>query len=163
MSAETNRADDIARLERTIELADMAVANGNHPFGAIVVSADGEVLAEAMNSFSVDKGPGHAEVNVARDVAKRFDTPTLRGATLYTSVEPCSMCAGTAYWAEIGAVVFGMTEKRLGELTGDDPENPTQDLDCRVVFASGQRPVVVRGPFPELEARIADQHRAFWK
>ena len=154
---------DLFHLERAIALADEAVTEGNHPFGAVLVSADGAVLAEGKNSFSVDRGPGHAEANLARDAARLFDVDTLRGATLYTSVEPCSMCSGTIYWAEIGAVVFGMTEHRLGELTGDDPENATQDLECRVIFASGRRPVEVRGPFAELEGRIAAQHHAFWK
>lgn len=163
MADKPDRKAECAWLERTIELAERAVQDGNHPFGAILVTEDGTVLAEAMNSHSVDGGPGHAEANLARDAARRFDIPTLRAATLYTSVEPCSMCAGTIYWAEIGAVVFGMTERRLGTLTGDDPENQTQDLDCRTIFASGRRPVSVRGPFPELEDKIAAQHRAFWK
>lgn len=158
-----DRSQDLAFLRRTIELADRAVREGNHPFGAVLVSAEGEVLLEAMNSHSVDFGPGHAEANLAREAARRFNIETLRSATLYTSVEPCSMCAGTTYWAEIGAVVFGMTEHRLGRLTGDDPENPTQDLDCRTIFASGRRPVEVRGPFPELEDEIAAQHEAFWR
>ena len=154
---------DVTHLRRTIELADQAVQAGNHPFGAVLVAADGTLLLEAMNSHSVDRGPGHAEANLAREAARQFDIQTLRKATLYTSVEPCSMCAGTIYWAEIGAVVFGMTEKRLGSLTGDDPENPTQDLDCRVIFASGRRPVEVRGPFAELEDEIAAQHAGFWR
>jgi len=154
---------DLRLLTRTIELADEAVLGGNHPFGAILVDASGEVIAEGKNSHSVDRGPGHAEANLARDAARRFELPTLRGSTLYTSVEPCSMCAGTIYWAEIGAVVFGMSERRLGEMTGEDPENPTQDLECRQIFASGRREVLVRGPFPDLEDRIAAQHRAFWR
>lgn len=154
---------DVQILEQTIILADEAVQEGNHPFGALLVGEDGKVLATGKNSFSVDRGPGHAETNLAREAARRFDVDTLRHATLYTSVEPCSMCASTIYWAEIGAVVFGMTEKRLGELTGDDPENPTQDLDCRTVFASGRRLVTVRGPFIELEDAIAEQHKRFWK
>ncbi|MFK7917875.1 MAG: nucleoside deaminase, partial [Ilumatobacter sp.] len=119
-------ADDVRHLERTIELADEAAATGNHPFGSVIVDADGVVLAEGKNEFSVDRGPGHAETNLARRAAREFSVEQLRGSTLYTSVEPCCMCAGTIYWAEIGAVVFGMTEKRLGELTGDDPANPTQ-------------------------------------
>lgn len=155
--------DDIAHLRHTIALADEAVREGNHPFGAVLISGDGTALATGKNSFSTDKGPGHAEANLAREAARRFDVETLRNATLYTSVEPCSMCAGTVYWAEIGAVVFGMTERRLGELTGDDSENPTQDLECRTIFASGRRPVEVRGPFPELEEEIAAQHSAFWR
>lgn len=154
---------DLKHLIRSIELADEAVTEGNHPFGSVLVSVDGHVLAEAKNSHSTDGGPGHAEANLARLAAKQFEIDTLRGATLYTSVEPCSMCAGTTYWAEIGAVVFGMTERRLGEMTGDDPENPTQDLECRVIFASGRRPVDVRGPFVELEERIAAQHLAYWR
>ena len=154
--------EDIAHLRRTIRLADEAVKEGNHPFGAILVSDTGEILAEGKISFSIDRGPGHAEANLARDAARAFDVPVLRRATLYTSVEPCSMCSGTIYWAEIGTVVFGMTEKRLAELTGDDPENPTQDLECRVIFASGARPVAVRGPFAELEEEIAAQHAACW-
>ncbi|MEX0282011.1 MAG: nucleoside deaminase [Arenibacterium sp.] len=154
---------DLDYLRQTIALADEAVREGNHPFGAVLVSKDGRVLATGKNSYSTDRGPGHAEANLARDAARQFDQETLRGATLYTSVEPCSMCAGTIYWAEIGAVVFGMTEKRLGEMTGEDPENPTQDLECRTIFASGRRPVEVRGPFGELEEEIAAQHLAFWR
>lgn len=158
-----DQIDDFKHLRRAIALADEAVTEGNHPFGAVLVSAGGETLLEGKNSHSIDRGPGHAEANLARDAARLFDIETLRDATLYTSVEPCSMCSGTIYWAEIGCVVFGMTERRLGELTGDDPENPTQDLECRAIFASGRRQVVVRGPFAVLEDEIAAQHSAFWK
>ncbi|KAB7616326.1 nucleoside deaminase [Amylibacter sp. SFDW26] len=158
-----HRNTDIKHLERSISLADEAVKEGNHPFGAVLVSEAGDVLLEGKNNFSFDRGPGHAETNLARAAARKFDVETLNKATLYTSVEPCSMCAGTIYWAEIGAVVFGMTEHRLGELTGEDPENQTQDLECRVIFNSGRRPVEVRGPFPELEEKIAAQHQAYWK
>ncbi len=154
---------DLIHLTRSIELADEAVREGNPPFGSVLVSAEGAVLAEAKNSHSVDRGPGHAESNLARLAARQLDIETLRGSTLYTSVEPCSMCAGTTYWAEIGAVVFGMTERRLGEMTGDDPENPTQDLECRTIFASGRRLVEVRGPFDELEEQIVAQHLAYWR
>lgn len=154
--------DDITQLERTIELADEAAAEGNHPFAAVLVDASGAVIAEGKNEYLIDKGPGHAETNLARRAAREFPIEQLRGSTLYTSVEPCSMCSGTVYWAEIGALVFGMSEKRLGELTGDDPMNPTQNLDCRTVFESGQRPVEVRGPFAELEERIVAQHIDYW-
>ena len=158
-----SKKQDLIHLERSIELADEAVSEGNHPFGALLVSASGEVIAEGKNNYSVDKGPGHAETNLARKAAKCFDEQTLLDSTLYTSVEPCSMCSGTIYWANIGAVVFGMTEKRLGELTGNDPENLTQDLECRTVLSSGQRKIDVRGPYPELEDKIVKQHLAFWK
>jgi tRNA(Arg) A34 adenosine deaminase TadA len=153
----------LAHLTRSIELADDAVKGGNHPFGSLLVGPDGTVLAEAMNSHSVDKGPGHAESNLCRDVAKRFPLDVLHQSTLYTSVEPCCMCAGSIYWTEIGTVVFGMSEKRLAEMTVNDPENATLVLECRTVFAAGRNEVKVRGPFPELEERIVAQHKAFWK
>ena len=158
-----SETQDIEHLKHSIELANEAVSEGNHPFGAVLVDGNGNILAVGKNSYSVDRGPGHAETNLARDAARLFDIETLRGSTLYTSVEPCSMCASTIYWAEIGAVVFGMTERRLGELTGEDPENPTQDLECRVIFESGRRRVEVRGPYQELEETIAAQHQAYWK
>ena len=72
------------------------------------------------------------------------------------------MCAGASYWAGIGTVVFGLTEKRLAQLTGDNPENLTLDLDCRSVFAAGRRPLEVRGPFAELESEIVQGHQGFW-
>ncbi len=153
---------DLRWLERTIVLADEAVAEGNHPFASVLVAGNGELLAEGKNEHLIDKGPGHAETNLARRAAREFSLEQLRDSTLYTSVEPCCMCSGTIYWAEIGAVVFGMTEKRLGELTGDDPANATQDLDCRTVFASGRHETEVRGPYASLEERIVEQHVGFW-
>jgi tRNA(Arg) A34 adenosine deaminase TadA len=156
--------NDIAYLTRSIVLADDAVKQGNHPFAALLVGPDGStILAEAMNSHSVDKGPGHAEANLCRDVARRFSLEVLRQSTLYTSVEPCCMCAGTAYWTEIGTVVYGMSEKKLAILTGDDEANATMSLDCRTVFNSGKHKVAVRGPYAELEEQIVKQHKAFWK
>ncbi|MEO0492898.1 MAG: nucleoside deaminase [Actinomycetota bacterium] len=154
--------DDLRFLRRTIELADEAVANGNHPFGSVLVDASGAVLGEGGNEYTIDAGPGHAETNLARRAARGYPIETLRGATLYTSVEPCCMCAGTIYWAEIGTVVYGMSEKRLAELTEGDEQNPTQDLDCRTVFAAGRNRTEVRGPYRELEESIAAQHVAFW-
>jgi tRNA(Arg) A34 adenosine deaminase TadA len=62
------------------------------------------------------------------------------------------MCAGAAYWAGIGRVVYGLSERRLKEITGDHPENPTLDVPCRMVFGAGQRRVEVVGPMLEEEA-----------
>ena len=156
------RETDIDYLRQTIAVADKAMAKGNHPFGSILVDAEGMVVAEGENTFQIDGGPGHAETNLARYAARTFQPDYLLNCTLYTSVEPCCMCAGTIYWAGIGAVVFGMTEHRLLEITNGDPENLTQDLPCTVVFGAGQRKVEVRGPFEELSEEIAQAHLGFW-
>lgn len=153
---------DIECLRETIEIARKSREAGNHPFGSTLVGPDGETLISSGNTFSEDKGIGHAELNVAREAAKKYAPDFLEKCTLYTSVEPCSMCSGGAYWAGIGTVVYGLAEKRLAELTGDNPENLTMDLTCRRIFDAGQRKVQVRGPYPELEAEIVDGHKGFW-
>jgi len=154
--------NDIDCLRETIALSRTSRDSGNHPFGATLVGPDGETLISSGNTFATDKGVGHAELNVAREACLRYEPDFLAKCTLYTSVEPCSMCSGGAYWAGIGTVVYGLTEKRLAELTGDNPENLTMDLTCHHVLAAGQRPVEVRGPFPELEREIVEVHEGFW-
>lgn len=72
------------------------------------------------------------------------------------------MGAGTLYWANIGRLVYGLSEARLREITGAHPENPTLDLPCREVFARGSKPVQVVGPVPAVEDEIAALHRQFW-
>lgn len=153
---------DIDQLRETIRIAAASRASGNHPFGALLAGPDGTILLRSGNTFSTDGGTGHAEANVAREASRTYPAAFLSECTLYTSVEPCCMCAGACYWAGIGTLVFGLTEKRLAQLTGDNAENLTLDLDCRTVFAAGQRRVAVRGPFAELEDAIVEGHRDFW-
>ena len=154
---------DIEHLRETIRIAHRSREEGNHPFGATLVGPDGKILLSSGNTYEADKGVGHAEMNVAREASRLYTPEFLEQCTLYTSVEPCCMCAGACYWAGIGTVVYGMTEKRLAVLTGDNPENLTLDLPCDTVFAAGQRRVETRGPFAELEEVVAEGHRGFWK
>ena len=141
-------------------IAQRALDAGHHPFGALLVAPDHEtVLLEQGNVDSVN----HAEAVLARTAAQQFDADTLWGCTLYTTVEPCCMCAGTQYWAHIGGLVYGMEERRLLQLTGNHAENPTMNLPCREVFAHGQKNIRVWGPVAEVEAEIAALHVAFWK
>jgi len=153
---------DIDHLRRAIGIAAESRASGNHPFGALLVGPDGAILLTSGNTYAQDRGTGHAETNVARAAAQAYEPEFLADCTMVTSVEPCCMCAGAAYWAGIGTVVYGLTEKRLAELTGDNPENLTLDLSCHQVFAAGRRPVTVRGPYPELEGEIVKGHEGFW-
>lgn len=149
-------------LERTIQISQTSRLAGNHPFGALLASADGTILIEAGNSAATDRGTGHAELNVARQASRLYQAEFLAACTLVTSVEPCCMCAGGIYWAGIGRLVYGMTEKRLATLTGDNPENLTMNMPCTQVFEAGQRKVVVVGPVNDMEAAIAHVHEGFW-
>ena len=142
------------------DIAAQALAQGHHPFGALLVGPDGQtVLLTQGNVDSVN----HAEAVLAREAARRFDAHTLWHSTLVTTVEPCCMCAGTQYWAHIGRTVYGMSESRLLALTGNHAENPTLDLPCREVYARGQKAIEVWGPVPEVEDEIAALHRDFWQ
>jgi len=100
----------------------------------------------------------HAELNA---ILNR-NSADLAGCTLYTTAEPCAMCAGAIYWANIGRVAYAMTEARLLELTGSDAQNPTFALPCRTVFAAGQKDIAVLGPFPDVEDEAAAVHEGYW-
>ena len=114
----------------------------------MVTDAAGQVVVEQGNRALVPvRDPtAHAETVAAGIVARRYEPGELARFTLYSSAEPCAMCAGAIYWAGIGRVVFGLTERDLLTMTGDHPDNPTMDLPCREVFASGQHEVEVVGP-----------------
>ncbi|MES2115016.1 MAG: nucleoside deaminase [Pseudomonadota bacterium] len=146
-------------LTQVLALAQRSRDEGHHPFAAMVVGADGTVIAEAMNASSSDR-TAHAEMNALRQASSRYSPAQLAGATLYSNAEPCAMCAGGTYWSGVGRVVYAMSEASLLELTGSDPENPTLSLPCREVFARGQRPTEVIGPMREDEARLS--HAGFW-
>lgn len=155
--------DDLAYLRRAIALSEASKAKGKHPFAALIVDANGETLAEAGNEFGWPDGDatGHAELVAVREASKRFPPERLAKATLYTSAEPCAMCAGAIYWSGISRVVYALSEEKLLSLTGNHPENPTLSLPCREVFARGQRKIEVVGPMIEDEA--ASSHRNFWR
>lgn len=74
----------------------------------------------------------------------------------------CVQVLYAIYWGNVGKVVYGISEKRLLELTGDDEQNPTFDLPCREVFARGQKDIKVEGPFPEVENEVVEVHKDYW-
>ena len=150
----------IKHLRRANGVAARAMSLGRHPFGTILVAPDGAtVLAEQGTVDTVN----HTETVLARTAAQNYSTDYLWQCTLVTTAEPCAMCAATQYWANIGHLVYGMTEARLLQLTGNHGENPTLDLPCREVFARGQKAMEVMWPVAEVEAEIAALHRDFWK
>lgn len=153
---------DLVLLRRTFVLANEAKQSGNTPFGALVADADGNVIVERGNQSAPPDGDPtrHAEVVTAAAAWHVLGTDGMNQATLYTSAEPCVMCAGAAYWTGIGRIVYGLPEHRLLEFTGDNPENPTFALPCREVLAHGQRAITVVGPLLEDEA--AQPHEGYW-
>ncbi len=149
---------DLALLRRTFVLADDARRAGGAPYGALVADAAGNVVAEHGNTGG--DPTQHAELAAAAAAWQTLDYPGMNHATLYASTEPCSMCAGAAYWTGIGMVVYGMSNQRLFEFTGDQPGRTSFALPCRDILTHGSRPVTVVGPLLEDEA--ARSHVGYW-
>ena len=160
MDGVSERDEHFLRL--SFAVARRSLTHGNHPFGCIVVDAGGKVLIETENGYMpAHDGTAHAERLLATQACRTLTAEALAGATIYSSAEPCAMCSGAIYWAGIGRLVYGLSETRLRGITGNHPENPTLDLPCRDVFASGQRATEVVGPLLEDEA--AALHDGVWK
>ena len=159
---DTLRAYDEALLRQAFDVARRAREGGDHPFGAVLADSNGTLLMEQGNGYSSEGGDrtAHAERLLASRAARVYSLEDLAEFTLYTSAEPCAMCAGAIYWAGIGRVVYGQTEKSLKEQTGDHEENPTLDLPCEIVFAAGQRTTEIIGPLLAEEA--AQLQADFW-
>ena len=140
-------------MRRAIALAIEAGERGDNPFGAVLVSAEGRVLAEGANTERTERDvTGHAETNLLRDACRTLDAETLAGSTLYASGEPCAMCAGTIFWSGVGRVVYGASAERIHQLMGQVPDRPRLNLSCRDALARGSRPTEVIGPVMEEEA-----------
>ena len=149
-------------VRRALGLARLARDHGNHPFGALLTDADGRVRLEAENTVVTEADcTGHAEINLIRQACVSLGRAALAGAAIYTSTEPCAMCAGAIYWSGVSRVVFALREAELRALTGADPKNPTLAMPCGEVFARGQRPIEVIGPLLEDEARVV--HEGYWR
>ncbi len=155
----TVTAVDETVLRRAIEVAQRSRDAGNHPFGAVLVTADGESF-EAQNTVGSGDPTGHAETNLVRLASRHLSRDQFRASTLYTSTEPCAMCAGAIYWAGIGRVVYALPEQELAALVPAQDGEPTMDLPCREVFARGGQTIVVAGPALIQEA--AAVHAGFW-
>ena len=157
------RAYDEALLRRAFDVARRSREAGDHPFGSVLADAEGNLVMEQGNGYSSEGGDrtAHAERLLASRAARAYDLASLARSTLYTSAEPCAMCAGAIYWAGIGRVVYGQSEKGLKAQTGAHEENPTLDLPCLIVFRAGQRATEVVGPLLEEEA--AALQADFWK
>lgn len=149
----------IRHLRHSNQIAKQAMAAGHHPFGAVLVAPDHETVVMTQGNINTVQ---HAESELARRAAAELSAEELWQHTLYSSVEPCAMCAGTQYWANIGRLVYGISERELLAMTGAHEENPTLDVPSRYVFEQGQKQVEVIGPVAEVQEEIAALHRGFW-
>jgi tRNA(Arg) A34 adenosine deaminase TadA len=150
------RDEQIALLRETMTLAEEAFRRGDHPFGALLV-VDGAPIMSAGNSVVSDGDPTrHAELSLMSQASRRLPVGRLAAATLYSSTEPCPMCAGAIQQCGISSLVYGCSGQGLRELMGRRGTIP-----CREIFARAGRSVDVVGPLLEDEG-IALHRRLRW-
>lgn len=142
-----------AHMREVFAIARRARAHGNRPFGALLVAGNGAVLAAAENTQLTDQQVlAHAEMNLLHRAVKDFSPDVLSAATLYTSAEPCAMCAGAIFWSGVSRLVFGLSGDRLHELSGFTPHMLV--ASARDVLTRAGRRVDVVGPLHEADAEL---------
>lgn len=149
---------DLNHLRRCVELAKTALEKGDEPFGSVLVSANGEVLAEDHNHVSGGDHTQHPEFALARWAAANM-TPEER-ATVYTSGEHCPMCAASHGWVGLGRIVYASSSEQLVQWLNEMGVTPSlvRNLPIQDVI----RDTIVDGPVPELTEQIRQLHRQFY-
>lgn len=133
----TGNEEDEAWMSRALQLAGQAGAAGEVPVGAVVV-LDGKEIGTGFNAPISGCDPtAHAEIRALRDAAARVGNYRLPGATLYVTLEPCTMCVGAIVHSRISRLVYGAAEPKAGAVasarqTLDDPH-----LNWRVESVGG--------------------------
>jgi tRNA(adenine34) deaminase len=110
-----SREGDARWMGEAVSAAREAARRGEVPVGACVVGEDGELMALAGNRTRADCDPtAHAEVLALREAARRAGNYRLTGAVVYSTVEPCAMCAGALVQARVARLVYGARDERAG-------------------------------------------------
>ena len=136
--------------------------HGNNPFGTALADQGGTILLEAENSTKTDRDcTAHSDINLIRDAWRKFDAEFLAECTLYTSAEPCAMCAGATVWANIRRVMYGLGNTALYEQMSLRSDGLGHHIPCREIFNGAPWKVEVNGPLLEDEA--SEVHRDYWR
>ena len=129
---------DTKWMHEALNAARQAAAIGEVPIGACVVSESGDLISTASNRTITDNDPtGHAEVLALRHAATGVNNYRLTGCTLYTTIEPCVMCAGALVNARIKRLVFGAHDERFGAVETRFRLCDNESLNHRIEITSG--------------------------
>src|SRR3954468_17056817 len=147
---------DLAHLRRCVELAGEGLADGDEPFGSLLVDARGEVRFEDRNRVKDGDETRHPEFEIAKWSATNLTAEERAAATVYTSGEHCPMCSAAHGWMGLGRIVYAVSTAQLGEWLAEwgVPPGPVRPLAVQDV-APG---VPVDGPAPELADELRGLH-----
>lgn len=145
-------ADEIW-MRRAYELAELAEEKGEVPVGAVIVSAEGELIAEGFNQSICQHDPtAHAEIAALRSAGQQAENYRLTGSTLYVTLEPCPMCAGAMVHARVKRLVYGASDPRTGAAGTIFQLADCEQLNHRMEITSGV-----------MQEQCAEQLRLFFR
>jgi tRNA(Arg) A34 adenosine deaminase TadA len=149
--------DDLDRLRRCVELARVALDDGDEPFGSILVGGQGTTFYEDRNRVKDGDHTLHPEFAIARWAVDNLTPDDRAHATVYTSGEHCAMCAAAHAWVGLGRIVYATSSEQLTRWLTEwgAPLPPVAPLPITAVAAG----VIVDGPAPEL----ADAMKALYE
>jgi isopenicillin N synthase-like dioxygenase/tRNA(Arg) A34 adenosine deaminase TadA len=166
-------AYDEVGMKAAIDQAVAATEAGKMPFGAVLVDADGAIVCTAHNQIPAAQQRGgsgssgsdvtrHAEMELVRKFTVTTPASERQKCTLYTSTEPCVMCAGAIYWSGVGRVVYGCSAAQLAVLSGPGGFDVPVEQLYRMA-APKTRQIQVKGPFLADESLAAHKAAGVWK
>ncbi|MFF2144153.1 nucleoside deaminase [Kitasatospora sp. NPDC058190] len=133
---------DEALLRRAIAVAARAVELGDAPYGSLLAAPDGTVLVEAHNTVRRDDDiTAHPELKLARWAARELTPEAAAGTTMYTSCQPCGMCAGALVRSGLGRVVYALATEQLVELNPESGAWPVVPQDGPALFEEARGPI----------------------
>lgn len=143
-------------IREAIELARDAVADGDTPFGSLLV-IDDSVVKRSKNTTRTDNDiTAHPELKLARWAARELDDAERSACTMYTSTEPCEMCATAINRAGLHRVVFSVASESLANVRGD----PNSGIPCKEIIERNGGATIVDGPV--LESEGLQVHEEFY-
>lgn len=149
-------------LKMCIQMATALKAQGDAPFAALLADENGNILmVQDTLVYKNGDNTAHAESVLASRASQKFSEEFLWKCSLYTSCEPCCMCTGAIYWANIGRIAFPVTEENVLNASAESghPGFPMFHLGCREVLARRQKEIVVDGTYDSFGETALDIHR----
>jgi tRNA(Arg) A34 adenosine deaminase TadA len=155
-TAEPVSPQDREYLRRCVALAAEALAEGDEPFGSVLVDPRGEVLFEDRNRVKDGDGTRHPEFEIARWAAANVAPGERSGCVVYTSGEHCPMCSAAHAWVGLGGIVYAVSSEQLTAWRSGwgIPPGPVTPLPIRAVAPD----IPVSGPDPVLAAEVRVLH-----
>ncbi|MEU4775683.1 nucleoside deaminase [Micromonospora sp. NPDC023644] len=134
--------DDERFLRHAVELANQAGASGERPFASLLVGADGTVLIEDHNTVVSDSDiTAHPELKLARWAARELAPDVAAGTTMFTSCQPCPMCAAAINQSGLGRVVYALSSEQFQEVKPATPPPPPVRYEGPALFDEARQPI----------------------